>query len=144
MSGNQSSPWILLPKASPRKGRRLFCFPNAGGSDMVFRDWRNLLPESVEVCPILLPGRGRRLREKPLTSLPEAIHSIVPAMLPYLDKPFALCGHSMRADFELIETYVYTDEPPLDLPVYAFGGLQDPKVTRESVEAWREQTTSTF
>jgi medium-chain acyl-[acyl-carrier-protein] hydrolase len=220
MSANQSSPWFLFSNASPKKQWRLFCFPNAGGSDLVFRDWRDHLPENVEVCPIQLPGRGRRLREKPLTRLPEAVRAIVPAMLPYLDKPFALYGHSMgagmafeiaralrrgqhrepsalfvsgrrapqlpnefpltytlsqpefieelrrlngtpeevlehkelmrlmlpvlRADFELVETYVYTDEPPLDYPLHAFGGLQDPKVTGESIEAWREQTTSTF
>lgn len=220
MSANQSSPWILFSNADPKKELRLFCFPNAGGSDMVFRDWRNHLPENVEVCPILLPGRGRRLREKPLTKLTEAVHEIVPAMLPYMDKPFALYGHSMgaamafevaralrrrhhrepvalfvsgrrapqvpsddpltyslpeaefieelrhlngtpkevlehqelmrlmipilRADFELVETYAYTDELPLDYPLHAFGGLQDPKVTSETVQAWREQTNSTF
>jgi medium-chain acyl-[acyl-carrier-protein] hydrolase len=50
----------------------------------------------------------------------------------------------LRADFALIQTYEYTPEPPLDCPVTAFGGVQDADVTREAVEAWREQTTSAF
>ncbi len=50
----------------------------------------------------------------------------------------------LRADFQMIETYRYVDEPPLDCPVSAFGGLQDSEVTREHLDAWREQTTSGF
>ncbi len=51
---------------------------------------------------------------------------------------------SLRADFELDETYVYRSETPLDVPLSAYGGLADPDVTREHLQAWREQTTSAF
>jgi medium-chain acyl-[acyl-carrier-protein] hydrolase len=47
----------------------------------------------------------------------------------------------LRADFSVVETYVYRPEAPLDCPVTVFGGLQDTEVTREQLEAWREQTT---
>jgi medium-chain acyl-[acyl-carrier-protein] hydrolase len=50
----------------------------------------------------------------------------------------------LRADFALCETYVYRPEPPLDCPITAFGGLRDASVRREHLEAWREQTTSSF
>jgi medium-chain acyl-[acyl-carrier-protein] hydrolase len=50
----------------------------------------------------------------------------------------------LRADFSLAETYDYVSEPPLNFPIFAFGGLQDVDVTREHLEAWREQTTSHF
>ena len=50
----------------------------------------------------------------------------------------------LRADFESIQTYTYQHEPPLDCPITAFGGLQDPDISRETLEPWREQTTSTF
>jgi medium-chain acyl-[acyl-carrier-protein] hydrolase len=50
----------------------------------------------------------------------------------------------VRADFSVVETYEYKPEPPLDVPLVAFGGLQDAAVTKEEVEAWREQTSSTF
>jgi medium-chain acyl-[acyl-carrier-protein] hydrolase len=50
----------------------------------------------------------------------------------------------LRADFSVVETYAYTADAPLGCPITAFGGLQDHKVGREMLEAWREQTTSTF
>jgi len=50
----------------------------------------------------------------------------------------------LRADFEAVQTYVYTEEAPLDCPITAFGGLQDTEVKPEALEAWREQTTSSF
>jgi medium-chain acyl-[acyl-carrier-protein] hydrolase len=50
----------------------------------------------------------------------------------------------LRADFESIQTYTYQHEPPLDCPITALGGLQDPDISRETLEPWREQTTSTF
>jgi len=50
----------------------------------------------------------------------------------------------LRADFSVVETYVYRPDVPLDCPLTAFGGLRDSEVSREQVEAWREQTTSEF
>jgi medium-chain acyl-[acyl-carrier-protein] hydrolase len=50
----------------------------------------------------------------------------------------------LRADFALYETYAYSTEPPLNCPISAFGGLQDPRVNRGDLEAWRDQTTVSF
>jgi medium-chain acyl-[acyl-carrier-protein] hydrolase len=50
----------------------------------------------------------------------------------------------LRADFELIQTYVYSPEPPLACPITAFGGLCDPQVRPADVNAWRMQTTADF
>ena len=51
---------------------------------------------------------------------------------------------TLRADFEVHETYACRPEAPLDLPVTAFGGCGDQLVSRDGLAAWREQTTSTF
>jgi medium-chain acyl-[acyl-carrier-protein] hydrolase len=51
---------------------------------------------------------------------------------------------TLRADFAVLETYIYTPEPPLDCPITAFGGLQDRDVSYEYLEAWQEQTNATF
>ena len=52
---------------------------------------------------------------------------------------------ALRADFELIESYHYdSTEPPLDCPINAFGGLDDPRVSRDRLEGWASQTTSRF
>lgn len=50
----------------------------------------------------------------------------------------------VRADFSVVETYQYVPEPPLACPITAFGGWQDRAVTKEQVEAWREQTAAAF
>jgi medium-chain acyl-[acyl-carrier-protein] hydrolase len=50
----------------------------------------------------------------------------------------------LRADFALYETYEYSAEPPLNCPISTFGGLQDSKVSRRDLEAWRDETTASF
>ncbi len=50
----------------------------------------------------------------------------------------------LRADFAVYETYVYSTEPPLNCPISVFGGLQDHRVTRGDLEAWRDQTSVSF
>lgn len=46
----------------------------------------------------------------------------------------------LRADFSILETYVYKNGDPIDCPITAFGGRQDSKVSHEDLAAWREQT----
>jgi medium-chain acyl-[acyl-carrier-protein] hydrolase len=82
---------------------RLFCFPYAGGSAAIYRRWHEEFPPDVEVCAIQLPGRGGRLQETLQTSLGPLVEKLAPAIVDYLDKPFAFFGHSMGAliGFEL-------------------------------------------
>ncbi|UCD42508.1 MAG: thioesterase [Chloroflexota bacterium] len=215
-----SSAWILRPKPNDQAGIRLFCFPHAGGSAMVFRSWPQDLPDIVEVCAVELPGRGRRIREEPYTNLRSLVGDLVESMQPFIDRPFALFGHSfgalvgfeaarvlqsqeespllllcvssakapqiyadgasfhnqpdsllidevrrlggtpaaileneemlsavlpaIRADFDMSETYVYTDAAPLSCPILGLASSADPKVDRESLRAWGEQTSAGF
>jgi medium-chain acyl-[acyl-carrier-protein] hydrolase len=77
---------------------RLFCFPYAGGSAQLFSDWSKDLPETVEVCPIELPGHGTRLSEPPFTQLLPLVEAIATVIHPLLvHKPFAFFGHSLGA-----------------------------------------------
>jgi surfactin synthase thioesterase subunit len=50
----------------------------------------------------------------------------------------------LRADFEICETYSYTDEDPLSSPISAFGGMKDPYLDRSELEAWQEHTQMEF
>jgi medium-chain acyl-[acyl-carrier-protein] hydrolase len=50
----------------------------------------------------------------------------------------------LRADFEVCQTYRFTEGAPLDCPISVYGGLQDEEVLQEHLDAWREQTTSSF
>jgi medium-chain acyl-[acyl-carrier-protein] hydrolase len=50
----------------------------------------------------------------------------------------------LRADFAVYENYRYSTEPPLNCPISAFGGLQDERIIRGDLEAWRDQTSASF
>ena len=64
---------------------------------MVFRNWHERLPASVEVCAVQLPGRGRRLNENPIASVTGLVQPVSEALGQYCDMPFAFFGHSMGA-----------------------------------------------
>ncbi len=212
--------WLAYYKPNPAARLRLFCFPYAGGAALIYRTWANHLPAEVEVCPVQLPGRGKRLQEPLLKRLTDVVENLTGEIQSLLDKPFAFFGHSMgamicyevahalrrrcgtqpvqlfvsgcrapqvprqdqitynlpdaelvedlrrlngtpaevlehpelmalmlpllRADFEVVQTYAYQSEPPLNCPISAFGGLQDSEISPDDIEGWREQTTGRF
>jgi medium-chain acyl-[acyl-carrier-protein] hydrolase len=98
-----TEPWIARPAPLSDPRLRLFCFPHAGSGAAQFWPWVDLLAADVELCPVRLPGRESRLREKLPTDLRETVRAIRAAMAPLVDRPFALFGHSMGAllGFEL-------------------------------------------
>jgi len=50
----------------------------------------------------------------------------------------------LRADVTLCETYRWTEEPPLECPMVAFGGDEDTEVTPEDLSEWRLHTAGSF
>jgi len=92
-----ASPWLYHFDPNPKASVRLFCFPYAGGTALVYRTWAQRLPTGVEVVAIQLPGRATRMREPALSKLTDLIEPIASALAPLLDKPFAFFGHSMGA-----------------------------------------------
>src|SRR4051812_31370410 len=100
---NPGTPWLVIPKRNPAARLRLFCFSYAGGGTTIFRTWPHRLPNDVELCAVLLPGRESRLRETPFTSMPPLVEALSHALEPYLTMPFAFWGHSLGAliGFEL-------------------------------------------
>ncbi|MDB6001501.1 MAG: beta-ketoacyl synthase [Rhizobacter sp.] len=51
---------------------------------------------------------------------------------------------TLRHDFELCETYLCSEEPPLACPIVVFGGMADRWVGRGELDAWRQQTLGRF
>ncbi|MBO0720374.1 MAG: thioesterase [Blastocatellia bacterium] len=211
--------WFQNSHARGRAELKLFCFPYAGGTASIFRNWANRLPIKIQVIPVELPGRGGRLSEPLFTGIKPLVDALAESIPPLLDTPFAFFGHSMgaviafelarslraarlepaailasgrraphvpdtdpvtynlphdefieelqridgtprevlehaelmelmipmlRADFQLIQTYEYTEGEPLGCPIVAYGGLQDEEETRELLLKWREMTLSRF
>jgi medium-chain acyl-[acyl-carrier-protein] hydrolase len=99
-----ANPWLPYCKGSSNGKLRLFCLPFAGGAASIFRTWTAILGPDIEVAPIELPGRGTRFREKPVSDLLALAQAVCTGILPRLDRPFLLFGHSMGAllGFEVI------------------------------------------
>ncbi|MFJ9538362.1 thioesterase II family protein [Streptomyces sp. NPDC101225] len=92
-----------FPSLAPAGGAdpprlRLICFPYAGGTPSVYRGWGDRLGTGVQVVPVLLPGRGLRLRESPYTAMRPLAGDIADALVEReLARDYALFGHSMGA-----------------------------------------------
>ncbi|GAA2244856.1 MULTISPECIES: thioesterase II family protein [Kitasatospora] len=87
--------WARSHTARPAARLRLLCFHPAGSGPSFFRDWPTLLPEDIEILPIQLPGRESRFAEPHLTDYRQAVEQLYGGLRPYLDRPYALFGHSM-------------------------------------------------
>jgi len=92
-----TNPWIERYQVNPGASLRLFCFPYAGGSARIYRSWSQHLPRYVEVCPVQLPGRDRRIAEPPFSNVELLVQATAEGLRSFLDKPFAFFGHSMGA-----------------------------------------------
>lgn len=91
-----ASPWLPFGVGQDA-GIRLLCVPHAGGTAATYRAWGKGLPAGIEVCPIQLPGRGRRTPEKPLTSVGPLVAEMAPHVLEAVKPPYAFFGHSTGA-----------------------------------------------
>ena len=107
-------------------------------------------------CHLLVSGRPAPQlprRYGPLSHLPDAdflelLYRRYGYRLPedddQLDELLDVMLPTLRSDVQVSDAYVYGDEPPFDCPITVFGGLEDPTVTRDELEAWRHQTRGRF
>ncbi|MFE3519865.1 thioesterase II family protein [Streptomyces sp. NPDC059166] len=81
----------------PLAGRRLICFPHAGGSPFAFRGWGQAV-EDCEVHTVCYPGRAERISEAPPHDLRAVAEEVAAEIRGSADdRPTAFFGHSMGA-----------------------------------------------
>ncbi len=97
---------VLCAQPKPDAELRLICFPSAGSGASMFRTWGSFLPQFIEVIGLHLPGRESLMAEPLQDSIEALVAEVRPTVETYLDRPFALFGHSMGAwiAFELLRT----------------------------------------
>ncbi|MEM8827845.1 MAG: MupA/Atu3671 family FMN-dependent luciferase-like monooxygenase [Cyanobacteria bacterium P01_G01_bin.19] len=83
-------------------------------------------PEAITLLKSLIPIEfsKSRLQKKQLTK--RLFHSLKPGIVIQN------------------ENYTYEVDNPLDCPIFAFGGVDDPILTQEYLKAWQEQTLQEF
>jgi surfactin synthase thioesterase subunit/NADPH:quinone reductase-like Zn-dependent oxidoreductase/aryl carrier-like protein len=211
--------WIVHRRPQPDPRLWLFCFHFLGGGASAFADWQESLGEEIEVCPVQLPGREERLQEPAVENMQSLVATLSQELMPLLDRPFALYGHSMgaliafalarqlrrrnllprhlfvggyfaphapspfvmredlhavdlnsavqrmldapqavldneefmqallptvQADSRLVGSYLHVEEPPLECPITAFGGLRDEEVSADDLAQWQQHTSAEF
>lgn len=125
------------------ESKTLFCIPFAGGNAYSYRPLEAHLSPPIKVVPLEPPGRGRRIKESPLSSLPAIALDLIDSMRPSLNQPFALFGHSMGA-LAAYEVTLRLREEHLPTPVHLFlSGIGPPHcLDRES--RWHELPPEEF
>jgi medium-chain acyl-[acyl-carrier-protein] hydrolase len=93
-----------------------------------------------------VPGKEPQLHRAPDGEFLQAMQELfgMPAELRNDSGLMALSMPALRADFELMETWSYQPEAPVEMPITAIGGCSDPTLPFSGLEAWREQTTASF
>jgi pyochelin biosynthetic protein PchC len=78
-------------------GLRLVCFPHASGNATFYRRWADRMPADAEVLAVQYPGRLDRIAHPFVDDLATMADLVTEALLPVVDRPVALFGHSMGA-----------------------------------------------
>ena len=94
-------------------------------------DWPHREERDYDLPDAELIARLRELNGTPKEVLdnPEAMELLLPVV---------------RADFEIVQTYEYRPQSPLQVPIDAFAGSEDVDTPPEQMEEWRRHTTSQF
>ena len=118
----KANPWTGRPRFGlPQPSAdalRLFCFTPAGSGPTTYTQngWAEL-PPSIEVMPVLLPGRAQRIGEPALRSVEEMASGAFAALRPMLaERPYALFGHSLGASVALEFARLVAAEAAAGLP----------------------------
>lgn len=134
--------WINYRKIPNNPKIRLFCFPYGGGGASIYREWQKDFSDSVEICPIQLPGRENRLDETPIDNLDVLVNLLIENLKHEFDLPFAFLGHSFGSliGFELARQLRKNNLP---LPRHLFASAYpDPKIPTRSLNNLMQQLSS--
>ncbi len=101
----------------------LYVLPYAGGSSTLYMKWARYLNKDIELIPIELPGRGKRINELLLVNFDEMLqditHSISEQISSDGDSRYAIFGYSMGSLLGY-ELYYQIEKKKLPLPKHMF------------------------
>ena len=93
----RGSSWVRRFHPAQDRPVRVVLLPHAGGSASFYLPLSEALAPHADVLTIQYPGRLDRLAEPCLDTIDELADGVLAALLPWLDRPIVLFGHSMGA-----------------------------------------------
>lgn len=146
---------LLICELGPEFDRPFAFFGHSMGALIAFELTLELRRSGrQQPCHLMVSGRAAPHLRRPVAGihrLPDAEfqRELATFIRPVADGELAqelltLMLPTFRADVTLCETYAPKVEPPLSIPITAFGGAWDGDVGRTELAAWRAHTRSAF
>jgi medium-chain acyl-[acyl-carrier-protein] hydrolase len=139
---------------SPYFNKRFALFGHSMGALVIFELSRYLRNEyGVEPQALFVSGgrapdvpEGRKDYLLPDGEFVEMLRELngTPAEILDNQEALQLLLPVIRADFEVIQTYEYSEGRPLSSPIVAFGGTSDAGTPQEVIRPWSRHTTGSF
>jgi len=105
---------------------RLLCLPHAGAGWIAFHSWLAVAPPELEVLPVPMAGRDRRIFEKPHSDLHQAVRAISGDVSSTLadEIPVVLFGHCLGGllAYELARCLLRDGVPVVQLMISGVAG----------------------
>jgi medium-chain acyl-[acyl-carrier-protein] hydrolase len=142
---------IIAQESLPYLDKPFVFFGHSLGALLCFETARSLRRENrrqpAHMFVSATEAPHRRSMEESLSGLPKSAlvkklreFGAAPEEALQNDELLDLMLPTIRADFELCETYTYQQESPLECPITIYGGLEDYEVEAERLAAWSEMT----
>ncbi|MFG2041346.1 thioesterase II family protein [Dactylosporangium sp. NPDC048998] len=144
----------LQPAVAPLLDVPYVLFGHCSGSVIAYELARRLSAAGTPPRTLVVTstdGPSLRRIDDPLHLLPQ--RELIDRVIGYggmakgvLDDPdlMDMFARILRADYRLVENLVYSDGPPLDVPIVAIGGRRDRFVPVAALSAWSAATTTDF
>lgn len=123
------------------------------GAWLAYQLSRELRRSEAELPKLLVVAASRapheRPTESPIHALPDdaLLNAIdrrydgIPAAVRNSPELLRLLLPALRADVQMVETFQYVVESPLDVDILALGGADDPNVSPQQLNGWCRHTT---
>lgn len=95
MVGRRDPGWIRPGNSVEKPAARVVCLPHSGGSAASYHAWVPSMPADMELLAVQYPGRGDRLSDRLVGSVPEMSAAVAAELRQLEPVDYVLFGHSL-------------------------------------------------